>query len=397
MKRTGKGAINGVITTAIVLIVALSAGIDVPGSILGNVGLAYAKPAGDSPSAGTAVEISALKREGLSAVQAGKAIEAQDEISAARLVEKIEAALGRDFAGVWFESSTAQLHVGVTSPRSRQTAARIAAKAGLATNVSETPVRSTWARLGTVRDHWDRRLADLFAGEKVATFISPDDNSVEVELASSVSATRRAALERKASAARVNVSITVAPHRHLRLNPLVSRCNAFAEDKAYCNKPIVAGVTIKSETIGGKRGICTAGPAILKEDLSLETTETFLLTAGHCIKNWGGAGGKWYAFNKAGEEKEIGTALEYVYGKIDIGVIEVKKPPGYWSEAGLTPVDPTIAPWAEKKNRNLSPSKAKQPRPKATSPATRASPQAKNAAKSKKPDSKSAKGKNSSK
>lgn len=348
MKPTRRGAVNGVIAAAIVLIVALSACIDVSGSILGGVELAYAKPAGDSPSGATAAEISALKREGLSVAQAGRAIEAQNEISAADLVERIETALGRAFGGVWFESSSAQLHLGVTSPRSKQTVAAIAAKAGLATNVTETPVRSTWARLGAVRDRWDRRLADLFAAEKVATFIAPDDNSVEVELASSVSAERRAALVRKASAARVNVSITTVPRSHLRLDPLVSRCNAFAEDKAYCNKPIVAGVTIRSESIGGKRGLCTAGPAILKEDLSKETTETFLLTAGHCIKNWGGVGGKWYAFNKAGEEKEIGTALEYVYGKVDIGVIEVKKPPAYWAETGLTPVDPMIAPWAEK-------------------------------------------------
>ena len=134
-----------------------------------------------------------------------------------------------------------------------------------------------------------------------------------------------------------------------RPHPLKS--GAIISLAANCDPTIVAGVSIKGEASSGKKGDCTSGPAVIRQDRSTTTkaTETFLLTAGHCIKDLGGNGKKWIAFNKAGEEKEIGKAFEYLFPTIpgvpgvDIGVIKVES--NVWAKAEDPPLNPEHTEW----------------------------------------------------
>jgi hypothetical protein len=297
----------------------------------------------------TATQVEALAREGIPADRAVLAIEVQGRISRADLVAQLESAMGRAFGGVWYEPATAQLHVGVTSAASRRIAAETAARAGLAAYVTETQVDSTWADLTAMQTRIDGRLEARLGRAEAATSISSQRNAVQVELGSAVAPGLEAALRREASSEGADLDVTEVGYPHLGIRRQ-SRCNKFTAAKAYCDKPIVAGVTIGSPVIGGKQSLCTAGPAVIRQDLSKETTETFILTAGHCIQGKGGNGGKWSAFNKAGEETEIGPALEYLEetkgDKADVGVIKVNKP-GKWAEESQIPVAPTIAPWSE--------------------------------------------------
>lgn len=290
--------------------------------------------------------------QGSSAGQAGppaperssSAAEAEAAISRANLGAQMEAALGDAFGGVWFEPATARMHVGVTSPASRGAAETLAARTGLAELVALIPVDSTWAELLAAQRRWNERLADLFARAEVKTSVAPDWNAVRVVLGSEVALSRRAELEREASAAAVDVSIEVAPRSHFRLRPL-ARCDAFKASAAYCNPTIVAGVTIQREN----GGLCTAGPAAMPQSHT-KPTDTYVLTAGHCIANGGGNGKKWYAYPKgAKEEKEreqLGLAEQHINKEMDVGAIKVDNP-GYWAAKGFTPVEPTIAPWEE--------------------------------------------------
>ncbi|HET8862494.1 MAG TPA: hypothetical protein VFM94_04510 [Solirubrobacterales bacterium] len=303
--------------------------------------LAYAEAQGS-----VAGERTALTGTSESPARSSRAGEAEAALTRANLRSKLEAALGTAFGGMWFEPSTAQMHVGVTSPASRQTVEALAARVGLSEFVTETPVQSTSSELEAAQDRWNRRLTDLFENGQVATSLAPDSNSVKVELGSSVPSSRRSTLEREASDAAVDVSIEVAPDPRLRIIP-ATRCKKWAKMKAYCDKTIVAGVTVDSEKDGsGNRGTCTAGPPVVLKDQSTaaKATKTYLLTAGHCIQAGGGEGKKWYSYNKAEEEKEIGTAGPYINGKTDIGVIEVNT--SYWALPNdLVPVVPALAIW----------------------------------------------------
>jgi hypothetical protein len=258
---------------------------------------------------------------------------------------RVEAALGDDFGGVWFEPSTAQLHFGVVTSFDRGRVEAIAERVGLGANVTASPVRSTWAELVAGQELINEGLADLFVHEEVSTGLRADLNAVSVKLAPTVPAPRRTALERMASADGIAVAIDVVPHADLRLRR-EARCAAFEEDRARCEPTIVAGMTI--ETAGGAK--CTAGPAVRPTDHK-KPTETLILTAGHCLQNNGGLGVAWFAYNKKGEKgekTEIGKSVEWKHGAVgDVGLIRVDNPGAWSTEKSFIPVEPTIAPWNE--------------------------------------------------
>lgn len=278
-------------------------------------------------------------------------VEAQ--IGDTNLRTRMEMALGGAFAGIWFEPSAAKVHVGVTSATSRQTAEAVAARAGMEEGVVETPVDSTWSQLEAAQTRWNRRLEDLFARGEVSTDLAPDQNSLEVELGSAVPASKQAELRREASAAGVEVSVTTAKSPRLLVPSQAARCKKFEPEKAHCEPPIVGGVRILSNT----GTTCTAGPAVILKSppASTDATDTYLLTAGHCLKD--STGNKWFAFTKGGTETEIGLSTSSLHGelgaentnKVDAGVIFINNPGKWVREKADIPVPPSIAPWSEEK------------------------------------------------
>jgi hypothetical protein len=294
-------------------------------------------------------ETAVLTRQGLSPASASRAIAVQSEVARADLVRKTAAAMAGGYAGVWFEPTTAQLHIGVTSPAGRRAAEAVAARAGLAADVTETPVRSTWARLLAAQRGWNRKLQNLFAREEVQTALAPQDNAVSISLSSTVPSTARAALQRQASAANTNVFIVIVPSSQLRGTP--AACNKFTTKKAYCDKPLTSGVTIESSLSGGKTTICTAGPlAVPKANKS----ETYMLTAGHCVDN---GGSEWFAFTTAAVKKKIGDADKFQFSEAgDYGDVLIEpEPAGFWAKAGNDPISPVIAQWEREEPEILHP------------------------------------------
>jgi hypothetical protein len=275
--------------------------------------------------------------------RSSQASEAEAAIASTNFAGKLSAALGRDFGGAWFDPSTARLHVGVTSQSSRRNADAVAAQLGLSEILVQTPVQSTYAQLEATQDRLNHRLADLFERGEVQTSLLPDRNAVGVELGSSVSPSRRAALENAAVAEQVDVSISVLPRPRLERILTVGRCGKFASGAAKCDPTIVGGVTIE----GPKKG-CSAGPTVLLKNRANKeaATVTFLLTVGHCIASNGGNGFSFYAYEKgAATSKEIGKSITHINGPTDEGLIEVDDP-GNWAKAkDPIPVIPAVAAW----------------------------------------------------
>lgn len=269
---------------------------------------------------------------------------AEFEIAHSRIVSRLQTTLGDTFGGVWFEPPTGQLHVGVLSESSRGDAEALAARAGVAGLVVETPVSSTWAELEAAQARWAERLADLFDREEVETSLRAQYNTLEVGVGALVPDSRRAALELAASADEANVLIRPSQAKYFRAVDQ-ARCAGFLIGKAYCNPTIVAGQTIVHENETGSP--CTAGPAVLSKDAStaLLATERRILTAGHCIDPTGKK--KWFAYNKVPEKLEVGFASKYVNNHAaDIGLIQLNAG-GSWRQAGFIPVNPAIALWNE--------------------------------------------------
>jgi hypothetical protein len=280
------------------------------------------------------------------AAQSGRssqAAAAEAAMTRVNLQGRLEADLGSAYGGVWFDPAAAQLHVGVTSPAGQQRAAALAAELGMPGILVEAPVGSSWNQLEAAQDRWDAAVMDLIERGEAATSLAPERNAVEVELGTTVPASRRVALEHEAAESPVGVEIAATPYANLGAVPQ-ARCNEFAEDKAFCDKPLVGGVTFDPPS----KETCTTGPAVIKKN-GEEPTNTYVLTAGHCIDDSGGAGETWVAYNKEGKEKgqhEVGEAKTFLNEETDVGVVEVSTT--YWAEAAAVPLTPTLAPWDQK-------------------------------------------------
>jgi hypothetical protein len=299
---------------------------------------------GKPDSALLMAQVAALERGGLGSAQAEREIEVQMTIDEARLVPKLEAALGSGFGGAWLQPAAAKLHVGVISETGRATAESVAEQAGLADYVVEAPVDSTWAQLAAAQQRWSRRLSDLLQRAEAGTYLSPEDNALVVKLSSEVSPETRGELEPAAASAPVRVLLTSVPANELTVELQAGRCEKWEENKAYCDPTIAAGVRITSED---NDIICTAGPAVITKNPVNDTTETFILTAGHCIRKDGELPSTWYAFDKNGAKQRLGEAVEFLddfYGdEVDVAAIKVEN--AHWITANQTPVHPAIAPW----------------------------------------------------
>jgi hypothetical protein len=216
---------------------------------LASASLASRTPSRVSPL--LAKEMAVLTNQGISPARTIQAIEAQGRVAQADLLSKLEAAMGAAYAGVWFDNAAAQLNVGVTSPASRAKAEQVIARAGLAADVTVTQVRSTMPELLAAQTQWNRRIATLFARNEATAGLEPQHNAVAVTVTSSVPAPELAALKREATAANVNVLVTVVPSARLDTMPVAgaTECNKFETFKAYCNPSITSGVTIASKRV----------------------------------------------------------------------------------------------------------------------------------------------------
>jgi hypothetical protein len=297
-----------------------------------------------TPGGVAALETVAYERHGLSPARARRAVEVQGQIGGSGVASRLEATMSGDYGGVWYSPASAQLHVGVASPAGRRSAERVLTQTGLTGNTVLTPVRSTWAQLLTTQSKWNHRLEGLFAREEAETGLIAASNALAVTVGPSVSSTERAALEREAAVAPVNVSVTVAPYK-LQAFAEGSSCSVFTKEKAYCNKTLTSGVRIESQSKNEGPEVCTAGPMVIPK---ASKNETYVLTSGHCISQGYGVGVKWYAYNRAGTKEEIGTATEYIFAtKGDVGAIKINNP-GYWALSGSDPVLADTALWTKK-------------------------------------------------
>ncbi len=288
----------------------------------------------------TNAEVAATVRMGIPLPRAREAVEVQSAVERNNLINKLKAALGDAYGGVWYVPAAAQLDVGVTSVAAARIAEAVAVRAGLGLYVTEIPVDSSNAEIAETQKRLNRRLADLFARNEVTTWGSVEDNSVHVELGSEVPADERASLEAEASKSAVEVVVTHAPRPKLRV-VLEARCREFEKNKANCDPTIVAGTRLEDS---GKVP-CTTGPAVAQPKGS---TEIYVLTAGHCVKK---VGDSFFATNKAGTKTvEVGKAVAFLSpeAKNNADVAAIKVENAFWKQAGVIPVIPAIAEWKAK-------------------------------------------------
>ncbi len=291
-------------------------------------------------------EIAAAVREGIPPDRARKLLLVESEVAETNIMSNVEAVLGSNYAGAWFEPATGQLDIGVTSAASRRAVEGAVTQAGLTKDVTETSVRSTWAQLLAAKHEWDRRLRTLLTSYEAETGIGRA--ALSITLSSSVPSEERVRIEREAASGDVNASVSVLAGQ-LSVTPLagdLTSCyykkeGAKKTNKAYCEKQITSGVLLENENTGQE---CTAGPMLIKG------VTTYVLTSGHC-----GAEGATFKSRYANllSNTPLGKAKNVVYGgeasASDFEEIEVE-PPGagkFWTGPLPDPITADMAQWTK--------------------------------------------------
>jgi Trypsin len=191
-----------------------------------------------------AKEIAVLTRQGIPHARAVRALEVQDRLTRANLANEVERAMGSAFAGLWFDNAAAQLHIGVASPGSRQVVERIVAGTGLTSDVTITPVRSTWAELTAAQSELSKTLTTPLAKGEATTGLDSQHNAVAITLSSAVSPAIRASLKQAVAAVKADVLINSVAPPEFRLGRAATCTAPFVTQKAYCEKTITSGVSV---------------------------------------------------------------------------------------------------------------------------------------------------------
>ncbi|HEX7245115.1 MAG TPA: S1 family peptidase [Solirubrobacterales bacterium] len=293
-------------------------------------------------------QIALYTEQGISPARAIESLDLQTAVAKAQLTERFVEALGKDYAGAWFEPADATYHVGVTSQSSRDVASRLARQAGIG-RVVETPVRSTWAELVDAQERWNEKIESLLASDMAKTGIGASHNAVEVALSSEVPVSRLVRLKQEAATDGVTVLIQTEAPSQFGLDEKATTCEEpFTTKKALCEPTLVAGagITLNDE----EHTLCTAGPMLIKG------RETYVLTAGHCFgKNTDEDGSEIEDLTVESEypsvegKKEVGQEGKWYENKDrDIAEVKIKRPDSPFVAALPTPVPALLALWVKK-------------------------------------------------
>ena len=249
--------------------------------------------------------------------EAARRLRVQDR--AAGIDDRLEALLGADYAGAWFNhEARGRLEIGMTrSGRARAVdVQRIVDEYALGDDVALIDVRFSLAELQRTKLSIRDSASDMLRIGHLATGYDPSINSVVVMTLSVLPSYEEARIREIANQDGVVV-------RRVDSSTLTGRDFDFGYIALCrinrCNPPMRGGRGVFS---------CTAGFTARHR---VNTSDLVLLTAGHCIDgNWDTT---WQAANVLGTPLNIGPSYGYVHGGFsgtDAGAIYID-PAGSWS------------------------------------------------------------------
>jgi hypothetical protein len=217
----------------------------------------------------------------LSTQQAEERLETQQR--GAGIVAQLKLALGKEYAGVWFDNETGQFVIPLLSTDDRPIASKIVTDTGLAGEFHFTSATSSWDELEVAHREVDEGLQSNIEAGQVETLLDPVANAVVVREAGSAGLAVKEEVQRSANA--VDVVVRARPDNRQRLNIELRSCGNFL-GAWFCDKPLRGGASIEpdfSKEGFGYTGLCTAGFK------AIGNGNRFILTAGHCARsvvNW---------------------------------------------------------------------------------------------------------------
>jgi DNA-binding beta-propeller fold protein YncE len=229
----------------------------------------------------TAVSVDATEAESYSEAHdvPPETAEARLELQqrAAAIVGQLQAALGDEYAGVWFDNQAGEFVIPVlTGPgagRIRAEIVKVAARDEIGDAFRFGSAQYSWSDLEAAQDRLNASLRALILKGLAKTSIDPETNSVAVGEARFAALGGAAELHRKVE--REGDAAVVEPEAEAVFGALPQTC---AFDERRCSRPLRGGVRIVNG-VNQPDSECTAGFKAVGKELG----NRFLLTAGHCV------------------------------------------------------------------------------------------------------------------
>jgi streptogrisin C len=244
---------------------------------------------------------------------------------AAGIANALEARLGDDYAGVWFDNSDGRFVVPLVSEKNGPAVVKQFSEYGLDESAFRTTlVDSTLAELRAAEQRLIEAGRKQLPSRMARIGIDPSINAVVAELSSDASAEQRADVRARAAAEPVAVRVLDADPASFDTGP--AWCEWLNPQDA-CDPPFRGGVWIANPVEGTENlAQCTAGFPATSNLLGTR----YVITAGHCV---GSQTGPWHAHTSLGTDRELGSGDGFFYGEgnSDGGVIRVKST-SWWLE-----------------------------------------------------------------
>lgn len=199
------------------------------------------------------------------------------QAAAAGIVDQLQAVLGENYAGVWFDDSSGQLVIPVVADAQADRALGLAKSLDIDSSSRIVAVRSTWEELNVAQGQIDSGLSEMIKGKVAQTWLDARRNAVVVQVPGKADASVRKRAAEVASAAKVNVVIDEVEG----VSSFRSTTFACYVPEASCDRPPRAGIFIEPAGMENPNTSCTGGFKAIGNTYG----NRFVLTAGHCYKD----------------------------------------------------------------------------------------------------------------
>ncbi|MEH3053820.1 MAG: DNRLRE domain-containing protein [Patulibacter minatonensis] len=222
------------------------------------------------------------------------------------IVDSIRNAAGTGgYGGAYFNNATRQFVVRLTSSANRPAVNNVLASlpASAATQVETAPF--TAEHLGDVQARFEDQVVDLLGAGKVEVSGSERSGRLDVRISDAATSAERTRIQ-TTSTEDVPATFTVVPAVELASQPQACKW-------PYCDQPVRGGVRIDPSSLTDSRW-CTLGLIGKRTDGARVG-----VTAGHCVKDIGGA---WSSFGTGLNVFEVSKVGTWVYdGRGDWGIL----------------------------------------------------------------------------
>jgi hypothetical protein len=287
--------------------------------------LAGALSAASASAEVTPFEVSEYRKDfAMPVQQAEETLETQATGAEGDIAGRLQEGLGSRYAGIWFDNQAGEFVVPVLGGAARAEARNELMAAELQGEYRTVSAQSSWAELEAAQEPLNQALFGLMSDGMIQTAIDPRTNAVVIYEAEGVEGPERAAVQRLASQAGVEVEVRERGVEQLNTVPAACSTIGFAS----CDSPMRGAVAIGKD--GTVAGDCSSG----FKAMGVGTGNRYMLTAGHCVLGGGGNTQYWMAEDSKAGDHYLGYAEQAAWGNgFDIAKINANGT--YWD----------VSPW----------------------------------------------------